>query len=34
MRIIENGMKMGIVRSDIRKKNKGKEAADACIKLL
>ena len=27
-------LKQAIVRSDIRKKNKGKEAANACIKLL
>ena len=29
-----DNIKQAIVRSDIRKKNKGKEAADACIKLL
>ncbi len=27
-------IKQAIIRSDINKKNKGKEAADACIKLL
>ncbi len=26
--------KQAIIRSDVRKKNKGKEAANACIKLL
>ena len=29
-----NNIKQAKVRSDIRKKNKGKEAANACIKLL
>ena len=29
-----DNLKQAIVRSDIRKKNKGKEAANACIKLL
>ena len=27
-------IKQALIRSDIRKKNKGKEAASACIKLL
>ena len=27
-------LEQAIIRSDIRKKNKGREAADACIKLL
>ena len=29
-----DNLKQAIVRSDVRKKNKGKEAANACIKLL
>ena len=29
-----DNIKQAIVRSDVRKKNKGKEAANACIKLL
>ena len=29
-----DNLKQAIIRSDIRKKNKGKEAANACIKLL
>ena len=29
-----DNLKQAILRSDVRKKNKGKEAANACIKLL
>ena len=29
-----DNLKQAVVRSDVRKKNKGKEAANACIKLL
>ena len=29
-----DNLKQAIIRSDIRKKNKGKEAANACIELL
>ena len=29
-----DNLRQAIVRSDVRKKNKGKEAANACIKLL
>ena len=29
-----DNLKQAIVRSDVRNKNKGKEAANACIKLL